>query len=358
MSGDQQHPTLHDVARLAGVSVSTTSRALGDYGRISEKTRSHVRAIAEEIGYRPNVIARSMITGKTQSLGVVCADLSSPFFAEALRGVSDVAKERGYSILIVNTDEDLRAEQDAIALLRDKLVDGVIVAPADVQSVEHLERMQQENRPVVLLDRSSQALDADSVTVDDVAAVAHATAHLLDAGHRRIGIVTELRTAREADWQTLLGSDVPRTALNPSSRRLLGFIQAHRQRGLDLDPTLVARTGDTSVDSARAAARKMIEQAAPSAIMSVDNTTSVGAFSAIRELGLRVPADLSFVAFDNLDWTTLVSPPLTVVEQPVYEIGRRAAIALTDRLVGTRTGEGEEILLETRFVERDSVKAT
>ncbi|HIY64958.1 MAG TPA: LacI family transcriptional regulator [Candidatus Agrococcus pullicola] len=357
MSGEQHHPTLHDVARAAGVSVSTTSRALGNYGRISQRTRAHIRWIADELGYRPNVIARSMITGKTQSLGVVCADLSSPFFAEALRGVSDLAKERGYSILIVNTDEDLKAEQDAITLLRDKLVDGVIVAPADVQCVEHLARLQRDGRPVVLLDRTSHALEADSVTVDDVAAVARATSHLLDAGHRRIGIVTELRTARESNWLALLTGGVGRTALNPSSRRLLGYIQAHQQHGVEIDPDLVARTGDTTVASALAAAREMIESSSPTAVMSVDNTTSVGAFSAIRELGLSVPADVSFVAFDNLDWTTLVTPPLTVVEQPVYEIGRRAATALTDRLAGERDGAGEEILLETRFVERDSVAA-
>src|SRR5690606_466110 len=113
--------------------------------------------------------------GRTESIGVVCADLSSPFFAEALRGISDVAKDCGYSILIVNTDEDLAAERDALNLLRDKLVDGVIVAPADVGDVAHLESFQRDGRPVVLLDRSSSGLDADAVTVDDVAAMAEAT---------------------------------------------------------------------------------------------------------------------------------------------------------------------------------------
>ena len=296
-----------------------------------------------------------MITGKTQSLGVVCADLSSPFFAEALRGISDIAKERGYSILIVNTDEELTAEQDAIALLRDKLVDGVIVAPADVQEVAHLTAMQNEGRPVVLLDRTSDAVDSDSVTVDDVAAMSGATRHLLNLGHRRIGIVPQLRISREANWQSLLEDDLPRGSLNPSSRRLLGYIHAHREFDVDIDPELVARAGDTTVRSAHDAAREMILSAQPTAIMSVDNITSVGAFSAIRELKLEVPNDLSFVAFDNLDWTTLVTPPLSVVEQPVYEIGRRAGLALTDRLAGSRTGHGEEILLDTAFVSRDSV---
>lgn len=338
--------------------MATTSRALAGYGRIAEETRELVRAAATELGYRPNKVARSMITGKTESIGVVCADLSSPFFAEALRGVSDHAKERGFSILIVNTDEDTRAERDAIDLFRDKLVDGVIVAPSDVQDVEHLRDLQRDGRPVVLLDRSSSLLDADSVTVNDVAAMADATGRILDAGHRRVGIVVELSVEREADWGRLM-RDEPflRGELNPSSRRLLGYVRAHRDRGLEPDPDLVVRTGDTTVASARAAARRLIETASPTAIVSVDNTTSVGVFAAIRDLDLQVPDDISFIAFDNLDWTTLVTPPVSVVEQPVYQLGWQAARSLIDRLEGDRTGPGEEILLETTFIQRGSVSS-
>lgn len=362
MSDVRKQPTLHDVARLAGFSTSTTARALGNYGRIAETTREKVRAAAEELGYRANPLARSMITGKTKTIGVVCADLSSPFFAEALRGISDVAKGRGYDILIVNTDEDVASERDAVALLRDRHVDGVIVSPADVRQVDHLAALQTPERALVLLDRSSSALDADSVTVDDVSAMTDAVGRLLDAGHRHIGIVTELRIEREADWQSLLGDldHSERRELNPSSRRLLGYLRAHREHDIPIDPALVARTGATSVDSARRATTRLLEQrdeTGMTAVVTVDNTTSVGAYGAIRDHGLRVPDDLSFIAFDNLDWTTLVQPAVSVIEQPVYALGSRAADVLLDRLDGTRTSPGEEILLDTRFIERESIRA-
>lgn len=351
-------PTLHDVARAAGFSVSTTARALGDYGRIAPATREAVRTAAAELGYRRNSLARSMITGRTETIGVVCADMGSPFFAEALRGISDRAKALGFSILIVNTDEDLAAEVDAIALLREKQVDGVIVAPADVQRVEHLVAFQQEGRPLVLLDRSSAAIRADSVAVDDVAATERAVEHLIDRGHTRIGIVTELRVDREADWATMLSplDEVDRRTLNPSSRRLLGYLMAHASRGIVVEPALVARTGATSVESARDATLRLLRaDAPPTAIVTVDNATSVGAFGAVREHGSRVPEDISFIAFDNLDWTTLVTPALTVVEQPVHALG----VAATDLLVariGDDTAEVTDHVLQTRLIERSSTR--
>jgi LacI family transcriptional regulator len=359
MSQPARQPTLHDVARLAGVSVSTTSRALSGYGRISEVTREAIRAAAAELGYHRNSLARSMITGYTETIGVICADMGSPFFAEALRAVSDYARRQGFSTLIVNTDENLDAEMGALALLREKHVDGLIVAPADVQRVDHLVAFQREGRPVVLLDRTSSALAADSVTVDDVAATQHCVEHLIRAGHQRIGIVTELRSAREAAWTTMLADlhGVDRASLNPSSRRLLGYLHAHRNADLPIDPEMVARTGDTSSASAKAAAIRLLDRPdRPTALLSVDNSTSVGAYGAVRQLGLSVPDELSFVAFDNLDWTELVTPALTVIEQPVYDLGTRAAELVIGRIQG---GEGppSEHLLETRFIERGSTAA-
>jgi LacI family transcriptional regulator len=346
---------------VAGFSVSTTARALGGYGRIAPATREAVRAAAAQLGYRRNSLARSMITGRTETIGVVCADMGSPFFAEALRGISDRAKSLGFSMLIVNTDEDLDAEIDAIALLREKQVDGLIVAPADVQRMEHLAAFQQEGRPLVLFDRSSSAIEADSVTVDDVAATEQAVEYLIDRGHTRIGIVTELRVDREADWASLLYpiDEVDRRTLNPSSRRLLGYLRAHASRGVAVEPQLVARTGATSVQSAREATLRLLgADDPPTAIVTVDNSTSVGAYGAVRALGVRVPDDISFVAFDNLDWTTLVTPALTVVEQPVHELGVKAADLLVGRISGVDTTPMADHMLQTRLIERDSTRTT
>jgi LacI family transcriptional regulator len=356
-AGDQRAPTLHDVARLAGVSVSTTSRALSNYGRIAADTRERVRAAATQLGYHRNELARSMITGQTGTIGVICADMGSPFFAEALRAISDCAKEHGFSTLIVNTDERLDAELDALALLREKQVDGVIVSPADVQQVGHLSAFHKEGRPIVLFDRSSSKLPVDSVTVDDVAAVERCVEFFISQGHRRIGIVTELRD-REANWERMIERPdrVRRGTLNPSSRRLLGYLRAHHAAGLTVHPELVARTGATTSQSAREATLRLLGlRRPPTALVSVDNATSVGAFGAVHERGVRVPDDLSFVAFDNLDWTELVTPPLTVIEQPVSTLGTAAAELLIAR-IENRGAKPTEHLLEARFIERASTR--
>jgi LacI family transcriptional regulator len=301
-----------------------------------------------------------MITRRTETLGVVCADMGSPFFAEALRGISDYARDHGFSTLIVNTDEDLDAERGAIALLREKQVEGVIVAPADVQEVGHLIDLQREGRAVVLFDRSSSALEADSVTVDDIAAMTSAVNRLISAGHLRIGIITELRLERESNWEAVLLGDpdkIDPRRLNPSSRRLLGYLKAHSSHGMSIDPALVGRTGAHTATSAREAALRLLREQTLTALITVDNATSVGTYGAIRELGVRIPEDISFIAFDNLDWTTLVTPAISVIEQPVYELGSTAARVIIDRISGRRDEPTRELLLDTRFIERDSLRS-
>lgn len=356
MTARDRQPTIRDVAKAAGVSVATASRALGNYGRVSEETRARVVAATETIGYRPNSLARSMITRRTNTVGVVCADISSPFFAGVVRGITDRARAAGLDVLLVNTDEDVATEREAIALLMEKRVDGLIVSAADVCEVDHLAAAQDRGTPVVLIDRLSSRLRADTVTVDDVRATEEAVRHLLDQGHRRIAILAELRIPREADWSHLLGPDLDRDrgTLNASAARLLGYLRAHRAAGVPVEPGLVARTGGYDVVGATRAAHAMLARPdRPTALVTIDNVMTVGGFRAVRELDLQVPEDLSFVGFDNLDWTTLVQPPLTLVEQPVHEIGKRAAECLIERIAGDDR-EPQVVMLPTSFLVRGS----
>src|SRR3954469_18091788 len=155
--------TIPDVARAAGVSRATTARALGGYGSVSAETLDRVRTAAEQLGYRPNELARSMITGKTFTIGVVVADIENPFFARVTRGISDAARSAGFEVILINTDENLASERTALKVLLDKRVDGVVVAPASSKDGEHLRAAQDCGAPITLIDRRVAGLEADAV---------------------------------------------------------------------------------------------------------------------------------------------------------------------------------------------------
>lgn len=357
--GTSKFPTIHDVAAKAGVSVATASRALGNYGRIADSTRANVVAIANQLGYRPNGLARSMITGRTQTLGVICADIHSPFFAGVVRGITDTAKQAGYSVLITNSDEQYESEKESLDLLLEKQVDGIIVSPADVRQVEHLAAAASRGTPIVMVDRASTAFPTDSVMIDGPAATQDAVSSLFELGHRRVAIVAELRSPQEADWRSIFDGNGYRTVdtntLNPSSARLTGYLRAHAEYGIEVDPALVFKSGEYSAESAtRATLTGLSRRNRPTAVVAIDNTMTLGAYRAIRELGLVIPRDVSFIGFDNLEWTELVDPGISVIDQPVYEIGQTAVKLLLGKLTGGG-GVPEVVTMPSRFIRRGSV---
>jgi len=189
-SADGRPSALNDVARRAGVSRATAARALGGYGAVSEAARARVLAAAEELDYRPNSIARRLVTGRSRTVGFVVADIGNPFFAQALRGASDIAQAAGFEIVIANTDEDARREQSALRLMGENRLDGIVVAPADMENARAIRRFMATNTPVVLIDRALRGVQADAVLVDNVAAARIGVEHLIAQGHRRIGLIT------------------------------------------------------------------------------------------------------------------------------------------------------------------------
>ena len=190
--GRTRRPTVADVARRAGVSVATAGRALGGYGYVGEQTLERVQAAAQELGYSPNVVARSMRSGSTRTIGFVGSDIADPYFAEAMRGICDVAHREGYEAILTNSDERLDLEQRAVRTLLDKQVEGLVVAPSSVTNCDHLREAGAQGVPVVLLDRDLPQLDFDSVVVDNEAAAHAAVTHLLDLGHQRIGLLASV----------------------------------------------------------------------------------------------------------------------------------------------------------------------
>ncbi|WP_460991713.1 LacI family DNA-binding transcriptional regulator [Sinomonas soli] len=341
--------TIIDVARRAGVSKSTAARALADYGSVSEKTRRAVQVAADELGYQANALARSMITGRTMSVGVVVPDISNPFFANAVRGISTAAREGDYDVLLSSTDGDLGLERRAVSVLAGKKVDGVIIAPVSTEDTEHLESLEAKGIAVTLLDRPAPRVAAASyVAVDHVGASALAVNHLIDLGHRDIGIVTEASPALPEQLDHGLAS-----ALRPAQARLVGYATALRSAGIRYDPALVASSAYARA-SASAAVRGLLEsQPQVTAVYCTDSELSAGAFAALQDLRIDCPGQVSLIGFDDQDWATLVRPRLTVVEQPSYQLGRTAMRELIVSMVNPAERRRHRTLLG-RLIVRDS----
>jgi LacI family transcriptional regulator len=338
-------PTIPDVARRAGVSTATAARALGGYGAVSDGAREAVLAAAEELGYRRNDLAAAMITGRTQTIGLVIADIENPFFARAARGVSDAARAAGYDVVLTNTDEEADVERSSVKVLLSRRVDGIIVAPTSSDAA-HLEAARRAGCPVVLLDRRLEGFAADTVLVDNVAAARNVVERLHAFGHRRIAMVTGGTPSAEATGGKL--------SVSTGHDRVDGFLTAMADAGIER-PREYLRSGAHSPDLACELMAGLIAlPEPPTAVFASNSRVGLGVLKAIRQAGLAVPDEISMVGFDDADWTSVVTPPVSVVAQPTYDLGRRAAELLIARLAGSETPP-EVHMMPTTFLARDSV---
>jgi len=340
--------TVSDVAREAKVSKATAARVLGGYGTVSEKVHEDVMAAAKALDYRPNELARSMTTGKSGIIGVVVGDIENPFFSLAVRGISDAARAAGFNVILANSGEQIEAEKAAVRLLIGKRVDGLIVTPSESRDISHLRDIHRSGRPLALLDRALPDLDVDTVTVDDRDVAIRATRILVDAGHRDIAYVT----AVDAEGHEFRN---PTQIYTSSVReRIEGFLAVCRDAGIT-DPERHVRLGATSPEETRRIATKLLSTPdRPTAILASDSVIGLEIFKVIQTLGLSVPGDISLITFHDADWTSVTTPPITVVDQPVYALGKSVAELLIRRLKG-ETRPPERLVLPTSIIERGSV---
>lgn len=329
--------TIKDVARRAAVGQATAARALGAYGRVNAATRERVLAAAEELGYHTNALARSMVTRTTHTVGLVVADIENLFFARVARGVTDIARQRGYAVLLLNTDEDLDREREAVRVLAEQRVDGLIVVPASESDGAHLVSLKQRRVPVVLLDRSVDELETDTIMVDNFAAAYRATHYLVELGHQRVGIVTAAAT------------------IASTTARLAGYRQALADGGVAHSDwwIRIAEYSEAVAQAEIAALLARPEAERPTAILATDSILTAGAFRAIQACGLAIPDEISLIGFDDVDWMSMVRPTVTVVNQPEYELGKRAAERLMARIEGDES-PAQQVWLETELIVRHS----
>jgi LacI family transcriptional regulator len=297
--------TMQDVARAAGVSTATVSRVLNGRSDVNPEMAARVAATIKELGYRPNGVARNLRRRVASVWGLIVSDVESSYFTSLVRGVEAVARANGYSVVVCNSQDDPEAEAAYLEVALDEQMAGVILSPARPDS--DVTALVARGVPVVTIDRRLATGATSAVVVDNVAAAHRATTHLLDAGYARIACVT--------------GPQHVSTAVE----RLQGYRDALRDRGVPADPAL-ERIENYRVDGGRRAVRELAAlPAPPDALLLANGLLTVGALSALHELGLAIPEQVGVVGFDDSPWAEVTHPPLTTVAQPTDALGRAAA---------------------------------
>ena len=327
-------PTMRDVAEQAGVSKTTVSHVINDTRFVEEETKQRVLQAIAELGYRPSTVARSLTTNRTQTVGVIVSDASNHFFAELLQGIEDVLRPVNYALITCNTAEILEREAHYLDLLMGQRVDGIIAA-ATSQRWEVLSEADLQHIPIVFVDRYFNGMEGPFVGVDNKQGAYLGTTHLIECGHRRIGILAgfqRLSTMRE---------------------RLAGFRQALQECSIPLLEEWVI-TSPLSIKRGREAMRQMLSlPERPTAIFMANNLLSLGGLLAVNELGLRCPEDIALVGFDDHPWAAVSCPPLTVIRQPAQELGRVAAQMLLAAINAESVSESN-VILECELIARQS----
>ncbi|MEK8073030.1 LacI family DNA-binding transcriptional regulator [Rhodococcoides navarretei] len=329
---------MDDVARLAGVSVSTVSHVLNGTRNVNPATRQRVDAAILEIGYRRNVVARSLAAGRTHTVGLSIAALTNPYFGSLVHAVERRLSEAGYVLILGDSHDEPQPERRVTDSLLDRQVDGMILAPAAGSEVSTIPEIVRSGTPLVLIDRMLD-VPCDQVGPENDASAYELTAHLLDSGHRRIAIVRGIE------------------GISSTTERFDGYARALADRGIELDPRLVL-DGRSSVEVAESRVRELMSGTdRPSALVSMNNSMTIGSLKAVRGLGLSIPADLAFVCYDDFEWSDLFEPRLTAAAQDVQTIGRTAADLVLRRIEGHEDAP-RSIRVPTTFTHRNSCGCT
>jgi LacI family transcriptional regulator len=339
MALDRKSITMKDVANKAGVSIATASRVLNGHGYSSDGAKTKVNQAAQELGYRPNDIARSLKLKRTDTIGLVITDIVNPFYSILASGVLAAASKHGYHVIVSATDENPELESEYLQVLMEKRAIGVI-AVCTGENLDCWREAQSLGIKVVFVDREIDEINfADIVLVDNHKGAYDAVSNLINLGHRRIGIINGPITT------------------TTGKQRLAGYIQAHQDAGIEIHEELqkiVTFKGESGHEAAQALLRL---DDPPSAIFATNNVLGQAAMFVINDQGLKIPEDISFVIFDDVPWASLTNPSVTVVSQPTYQLGYESMELLHERLdpeADSHPGP-KKLVLDPELIIRESI---
>lgn len=328
--------TIKDVAKSTGLSIATISKYING-GNVLDNNKVLIDQAIKELDFKVNEIARGLKTNKTMTIGVLIPDLKNIFCTTIVSNIENALIQNGYSTIICDYKQDAKLEREKSEFLVNKMVDGIIIMPTgnNAQSVREIIG---KNIPVVLIDRAIKEVDCDTVLVDNLNASYNAVEQLIIKGHKRIGIIC--------------GPDDIFTA----DERLKGYIRVHEDYSMKIDDSLIKK-GDYEVESGYKLLNELLDSDNhPTSVFVTNYEMTLGAVMAINERNIKVPDELSFIGFDNLQMARIVKPALSIVVQPMEQIGETAANVLLKRLKGDMGNFPSMIRLKTELVIKDSVR--
>lgn len=324
--------SIKDVAKAAGVSTATVSRVLSKGEHVRPEVRKRVMTAVEQLAYRPNLQARSLRSQQTMTIGLIVSDIRNPFFTSISRAVEDTAYEQGYRLFLCNTDENPEKEAIYLNLMRDENVAGVIFSPTR-QLAAQVDSFRPPY-PMVIIDRSVGSAELDVVLLDNVDSAFRLTTHLLEGGYRRIAA---------------LCGDMSTTG----RERYTGYEQALKTYDLPIMSEFVKFMQPRTETGYTATMQLLHADTPPDAILATNSLLATGALQAIRERNLVIPHDIALVTFDETTWASLVQPPVTLIEQPTYEIGHTATELLLQRIANPERST-RQVIMKGRLLIRGS----
>ncbi len=329
--------TMKQVALQAGVSVATVSRVLNNHSRVDPTLRERVVRAMTMLNYQPNRVAQRLRAGAGGVIGLIISDIENPFFVSVVRGVEDMAYEHGISVLLCNSDENPAKQQMYIGVMKAEDVAGLIITP-NVETDATIGALLDSKMAVVFMDRSVHGVEVDNVTVDSAGGTREAVQHLINLGHRRIGMIS--------------GTSL----ISTGRERYEAFLATLQMAGIRSEPELIRSGRFRQEDGYQLTMSLLNLTTPPTAIFAANNMLALGTLQALHERGKRIPEDMAVVGFDDLPWAGSLWPPLTTVAQPTYQLGHEAARLLLRR-IAEPTAPIESVVLKTQLMIRRSCGA-
>ena len=328
--------TIKDIARRLNVSLSTVSRAMRNAPDVNIDTRRAVQALSEEMSYQPNKLALSLKQRQTHNIGVIVPNLDY-VLAAMVKGIDEVALEAGYTVMVCQSNESFGREMVNTRRLLDSLVDGFIISVSSETKVfDHFKKIQEKKMPMVVFDRVTPFLKAPGVRIDNADGGFQATEHLIEQGYKRIAVLAGPKN------------------LGVSNQRVEGYLAALKKYKIKADPDLIIYC-DFDRDYAHVATKELLNmKKRPDAIFTISDRMAIGAMLAIKEKGLKMPHDIGLVGFNNEPVTGLVTPGISSVEQPSFELGKMAAKLFIETMHNNEDMSEVEVVLKTKLIVRES----